>query len=177
MGSEEHPVWKVYDLHRTARLNSKYYGERLRVLEIQNLSIEIVLALSASTSVASWWVWKTDLGQTTWQTFGALTAVVAIVKPTLKLPDRIRRLEKAQTGYQALEYDLTKLEIQIANARAYTKAMQQAFLDAYSKVGQLIRERVETKEDKPLKLQMQEEVNRELPPDSFYVPGEDEPSP
>ena len=48
---KEHPVWAVYDLMRTARLNEKYYASQLVRQARLRLAVELALSVFASTSV------------------------------------------------------------------------------------------------------------------------------
>ncbi|ELB2184817.1 TPA: hypothetical protein JG821_004456 [Vibrio parahaemolyticus] len=50
MSTKEHPVWQVYDLLRTAKLNEKYFGRRLKKYVVINNTMEFFIAATASTS-------------------------------------------------------------------------------------------------------------------------------
>jgi len=47
------PLQDVYDTLRTARMNERYYGERLAWLQQWNLALEILTTLGMSGAVAS----------------------------------------------------------------------------------------------------------------------------
>lgn len=172
--TKSHPVWDVYDLHRTARLNAKYYAARLDSLERYNFWTDFALAVSASSTITSLWLWTTPLGQVFWSISGVATAGLSIAKPLLRLTDKIRRMEKVQSGYEALDHDLYRLGVHISQGKSYTSQLQKQFLEAVNRKGLLVRERVEGKEHRQLKRRFEEEVLRELPVDQFYVPGEDD---
>jgi hypothetical protein len=171
--TSSHPVWDVYDLHRTVRLNAKYYAARLNSLERCNFWIELVLAVSASSTITSLWLWTTPLGQTFWKVFGVATALLAIAKPLLKLTDRIRRMERVQCAYDALDHDLYRLSVQISQAKSYTPQMQKQFFDAISRKGQLVKDRVEGRMYVRLRRRCEQAVISELPVDRFFIPKED----
>jgi len=79
---EDHPVWEVYDLYRTARLNVKYYSELLHRTEIKNFLLDLILLCSAPTSaVAGLWFWETEIGHEVWKYFGVIAAFAAVLKP------------------------------------------------------------------------------------------------
>lgn len=170
--TRNHPVWDVYDLHRTARLNAKYYACRLNYLERSNFWMEFALAVSASSTITSLWLWTTPLGQVSWKVFGVATAVLSIAKPLLRLTDKIRRMEKVQCGYEALDHDLYRLGLHISQGKSYTPQLQKQFLEAVNRKGLLVRERVEIRERKRIKRRCEEEVTRELSVDRFYIPKE-----
>ncbi len=50
LSTKEHPVWQVYDLLRTAKLNEKYFGRRLKKYVVINNTMEFFIAATASTS-------------------------------------------------------------------------------------------------------------------------------
>lgn len=168
---KDHPVWDVYDLYRTARLNVKYYSGRLSALQRVNFWVEFILAATASTSaIAAFTLWETKYGALAWRTLGALSAVLAIMKPLLKLTEKIRKLEEVITGYRVLEHDLKKLEVSIRQKRAYDKELYDRFVAALDRMDNLIIKYTESSEDKRLRERCQGEVLNELPSERFYIP-------
>jgi hypothetical protein len=168
---EEHPVWDVYDLYRTARLNVKYYCGRLSKLQRLNFWMEFILAATASSSaIAAFALWQTQLGGKVWQILGALAAVLAIMKPLLNLTEKIRKLEEIITGYRILEHDLKKLEVSIRQKGAYDKELYDKFVAALDRMDSLVIKYTESSEDKTLKKRCQAEVMAELPSERFYIP-------
>jgi hypothetical protein len=167
------PVWDVYDLYRTARLNVKYYCGRLRVRERQNFVIELVIAATASGSaIAGFTFWASGLGRAVWQGLSVAAAVLAIVKPLLKLPEKIRQLEETISGFRTLEHDLRKIEISIRQERQYTQEHRTRFGAALERMNDLVSKPGELSEDKGLKTACQAEVVKELPTSRFFVPVE-----
>ncbi len=80
-----HPVWDVYDLYRTARLNVCYYSTKLNRFQSYNFLIEITLAITASSSaVAALWFWEHPVGEIVWKILGVISALLAVSKPILK---------------------------------------------------------------------------------------------
>ena len=62
-----HPVWEVYNLLRTARLNCKYYGGLLHNAERINWWIQLIIAISLPTSaIAGFEIWATGAGSLFW---------------------------------------------------------------------------------------------------------------
>jgi hypothetical protein len=86
----DHPIWDVYDQYRTARLNVRYYEYKLEGLRRNNFRIELVLAISISSGVAGLWFWETLVGGIIWKIIVTLAAFTAVVKPLIKLSDRIQ---------------------------------------------------------------------------------------
>ncbi|MCK9420359.1 MAG: hypothetical protein M0R70_13360 [Nitrospirae bacterium] len=75
----QHPVWDIYDEYRTARLNARINEYHLANYKKWNFLVEFTLALTASSSVASFWFWQDAPGQTVWKYLSVLTAVLAVL--------------------------------------------------------------------------------------------------
>src|SRR5690554_1980388 len=118
--SGEHPVWDVYDLLRTARLNVKYYQGRIRSLKRRQFWLDVVLGVSAPTSaVAGLWFVDTPAGQNVWQVFMATAAVVAVVRPLLKYGDTAQAMQEAVAAYKGLDHDLYCLAVDIRAEKSF----------------------------------------------------------
>ncbi|NKF26569.1 hypothetical protein HER21_08895 [Pseudomonas sp. BGM005] len=172
MSTQDHPVWDVYDLLRTARLNQLYYGRRLLTFERRNFWAEIAVASTSSTSaIGAFAFWKTTAGQPYWQFFLAVAAVVAIAKPFLNYAKKIKSYEELLIAYRLIAYDLRDLRLDISQARGYEKVHQARF--------KAIKERLRTFVDKsPERVEMaavkkicEQQVLSELPNHHFYIPG------
>lgn len=170
MGNENHPVWDVYDKFRTARLNVKYWSGVLNSLSSENFWIELVLAVSASSTVAGLWFWYTLFGGTVWKVLSALAAFLAVLKPSLRLTDRVRRVEGLLVGYRALDHDLDTLCISIRQQGEYSKALKGQFDRALARLGDLVRRAPNEKTNEKLLRRCMDEVKRELPVENFFVP-------
>lgn len=105
LDTNQHRLRRIYDDYRTAQMNRDYYACRLETLKTYNRYYEIAIAIGTSTAVAGWHVWQTPAGKTVWAFFGALVAVLTIVKPILQLAKDIERYSKLHTGYSDLFYD------------------------------------------------------------------------
>jgi hypothetical protein len=165
LSNEHHPVWAVYDKLRTARLNVKYYSRRLETLERTNFAIELLLLATApSSAIAALWFWKLEMGKPAWQALGVVAAVAAVLKPLLALTRRIKELESVLSGYRVLDFDLMDIRTMVEQRHKYDSA--------------LLRERAlvgktpESREKVSVKRLCQDEVKKELPVESFYVPKE-----
>jgi hypothetical protein len=173
MKNSEHPVWDVYDQYRTARLNVKYYQVQLNSLKGWNSTIEIILAISASSSIAGLWFWEGFYGGYLWKIIGSIAAVLAVLKPILKLPDKISRKEEILIGYKALHHDLETISILVRQNQIYDGDLKKQFLDALDRKGALIQKDNDTKLNKKLRDKLQVEVKNELPTNHFYIPRSD----
>lgn len=179
MANNHHPVWIVYDLYKTARLNVKYHAARLGQVERYNLAVEVLIAVTAPTSaITGLWLLETPAGQALWKYVAALAAVAAVLKPLLRLPQRIKNFEQTLSGYRALEYDVEQIVNRIKSEGAYSKACKAMLDEAQKKKKSLVVNPPENNQDKKLIERLYSEVNAELPMQSFFVPEEpdDQPS-
>lgn len=170
----DHSVWDVYDLLRTARLNVKYYSARIARLRAWSFWLDLILGIAApSSAVAALWFWETEWGRFAWKWLAVIAAVIAVVKPLLRLGEKTQKMEEALTGYKALDHDLTRLTINVKHERAFSEHSKQQFREALARRGVLVGGQLEFRERKRLKRRCEEEVMRELPAQSLYVPQED----
>jgi hypothetical protein len=171
MLDDHHPVWVVYDLYKTARLNVKYYAARLNSIERQNFLIELVIAIAAPTSaVTGIWLLKTDVGQELWKYLAGIAAIAAILNPLLKLSVKIKNMEQCLSGYRALEYDVEQIINKIKTDRTYSKSCKNMLDEAQKKKKVLVCNPPENKQDQKLIERLYNEVNNESPVGSFYLP-------
>ena len=173
MNNTTHSVWDLYDLLRTARLNVKYYSVKLARVERTNFIIELVLAISAPTSaISGLFFLQTYYGKVAWQILTVIAAFTAIIKPMLRIPEKIRKFEEIVTGYKTLENDLQLISVQIKDKKSYSQNHKTEFKRALERKNYLSSTEFKHVEDKKLKAKLQEEVITELPKDSFFIPEE-----
>ena len=172
MSVQDHPVWDVYDLLRTARLNQLYYGRRLLTFERRNFWAEITIACTSSTSaIAGFAFWKTTAGQPFWQGFLAVAAVAAIAKPFLNYAKKIKSYEELLIAYRLIAYDLRDLRLDISQARGYEKVHQNRFKSIKERLRNFVDKSPERIEVAAVKKICEQQVLSELPNHQFYIPG------
>ena len=89
-----HPVWEVYNLLRTARLNCKYYSEKLHKVEKASTSMQIIIAASLpSSAVARLQIWTTGWGNYIWSGVLILASTLAFLQPFFKLSEKIKKYD------------------------------------------------------------------------------------
>ncbi len=87
--NKEHTVWRVYDLYRFAKTNEMYFSNKLEKYRFRNTFLEIILAITTSSSVATLWFWKTSLGDQAWKILLVVSTIFAVLKPFLRYTDKI----------------------------------------------------------------------------------------
>jgi len=165
-----HPVWSVYDEYRTARLNIRYLEKQLKSLQRKNFWIEFLLAISASSSVAGLWLWENAIGGYAWKIIGLIAAFLAILKPIVKLTEKIQHKSEVLSTYRGLEHELHKIKILITQYNKYDDSLKKQFLAALDLKGELIEKYTEENIDQKLRNECEKIVYTELPPNSFFIP-------
>ncbi|MCJ7602037.1 MAG: hypothetical protein MUO63_11135 [Desulfobulbaceae bacterium] len=166
----QHPVWDIYDEYRTARLNVKINEYHLANYKKWNFIIEFILALTASSSVASFWFWQSATGQTVWKCLSVLTAILAVLKPMLNLSGKIQKFSEILTDFKSLEHDFHKLTILINQQQRYDPEFKDQFyylLDQKRFINQKTNEGTIRKSKKR---EFEAQVINELPANIFYIP-------
>lgn len=173
MSTIDNPVWSVYDALRSAKLNCRYVSCRLQRAERWNTSLEILLAVSAPASaVAGLWFWDEPGGAVAWRVLASIAAVVAVVKPFLKLNEKIKQMEVSLAGYTMLTHDLEEIRQAIFQEKRYGTHHLALLKKAIQREGALKITRFEAREDEKVIAKCQQEVNKELPVQSFFIPME-----
>ncbi len=173
MGNKVHPVWRVYDLYRTSRLNVKYYAAKLHTAEQQIFWMDLIILVTApGSSIAGFWFLQNPVGEYAMKILGAIAAIVAILKPLLNRTKKVKNYEELRTGYQALEHDLQVITETIIQKNKYDKELQKDFQKSLKRIGLLKKKETDSAENKNLKEKCTKEVLQELPTDRFHIPQE-----
>lgn len=173
MGKKKHhPVWEVYDLHRTCRLNVKYWSAKLICLRRKNFSLEYMLMATApGSAIAGLVFWNTTYGKTAWSILIAVTAALAIAKPLLKLSDKLQNLQNVVTQYKSVEFQLEALSNDIRRADDYSSALVNNYKNLTTQVHYIYKDEPIESVHQDLRKSCYKQVNEELPLTSFYVPS------
>lgn len=175
--SIQHPVWDVYNEYRTARLNVKLTNKKLVNLKRYNFFIEVLLAITAASSglasvIVSLWFFKIAIGEYIWKILIGLTAVIAVIKPFLKLPERIQNESELFTEIKSLDHDFRTLIILINQCKKYDDDLKTQFFKLLDKKGNIEKKSTAEYVKKRLKVRYEQEVMQELPSDKFFIPEE-----
>lgn len=173
MTQKNHPVWGVYNKLRTARLNVKYYCQRLERAERWNTFFEITMLASAPTSaIAGLWFWQTEYGKMAWQWLGCVAALSTLIKSAYAPGRKIKQYEGVVVGYRALEYDLMEIKAMIEQKGKYDSALQSDFRRALQREKTLVGKNPETTPNMRVLKRCEQEVRDELPDTCFITPGD-----
>jgi hypothetical protein len=135
--------------------------------------MEYLISLSApGSAVAGLVFWKTANGKAIWTILTAITALIGIGKPLLKLSDKVANLQGIVTHYRSLDNQLKELGDDIRREKEYSPAMVSTFKSIARQTDRISA--LEPIEEISTNLQKScfEQVNRELPETEFYVPSD-----
>lgn len=171
MINKNHPVWAVYDLLRTIRLNVHYYTAKLERTKRKDFWIEIILAVVVpSSAIAGLPLWQNRYGVYAWSVLVIIAAVLAVIKPFLKLTEAVQSYEAVISRLRVVESELVELQHEIFQRRRYDQPMQ-------DKLGVIIRNMGRVQEiepieqiDEKLRRTIFDRIRKESPNESFYVP-------
>jgi hypothetical protein len=145
----------IYNDYRKAYMNRLYYGCRVEYLKKVNMYYEIALAVGTSGTIAALYIWKTPVGEIAWPIFAGVVALLSIIKPILKLPEKIEKLSKLQIGYTELYYELDKLKRAMEENRGLTQDILKSSAEAQERYMKLAIDD-EVPEEKALKKSFQD---------------------
>ncbi len=170
--SENHPIWDVHDMHRTARLNIKYYCRKLNYIDNWDKSIDIASAITTPAAVAGLTFWQEGYGKLIWAIIGALTSMLSIAKLFLKLSDKIRKMEEIIGDYRRIEHDLYLINVEAKEKNVYDDALKHRFKNVLEDLKKVKEKLPQDALDKKLRDKCNEEVIQELPASHYFVPLE-----
>ena len=168
-----HPVWNVYDLLKTARLNVLYYEDKLQNAERTLVAMQIILAAAVpSSAIAGFKIWDFWLGEYAWEIFVSLSSLVAFIQPFLGLPKKAKKYSELVDGYKILYYDLQDIKQKIEEDKIYNTQHKKLFKAAKDRRKKLEVRETGIKLNWKLRKKHQVAVKNELPGRNFYLPPE-----
>jgi hypothetical protein len=171
--SLDHPVWAVYELMCTSRLNRLYFARRAQSLSRLNFIIEWVVAAAASGSaVAALSIWNSGVGKAIWQILAVVAAAFAVAKPLLKLGDRVQACAEASRRSALIEHDLTGLTHRIRARMQFDTDLQKEFDSIHNQFREVVALPGELRTHEPTLDQCEQEVRDQVPARLFYVPAQ-----
>ena len=169
----------LYSEYRTAILNRKYYGHRLKNSKRWERSYDITIGVGTSGTVASWSLWQTPGGEPLWAVIGGIVALGALIKPALPLPQLVERYSKLYTGYAGLCFDIKQVIDQVDAEHALPDDLWTTFRNGQARLKDLAASD-DTHPSRRLIDHYVAETNREVPAKDLWMPkktrrSEDEP--
>jgi len=160
---------RLYELMRESLRFQKYYAYKLNRHKFWNTIADASIAISASGSLTSAKFMKTPIGDSVLTGTLIFSTFATILKPILKLNDRIIRLSKLQVQYLELYQDCKTLmhEIQEADEIQPKHDKQLSVMnDRFNKLGL----QNDPNESRRLMTRFQDEVAIEIPSVALWLP-------
>lgn len=171
MKREDNPTWDIYDLWRTARLNTKYYSHQLQVCIFWNGFFDVISAITApSGGVAALFFWNTAVGAVLWKILISIAAVSSILKPIFGFTDKIMKMETVLSGYRLLEHDTGLIINKLRQKQKYDSEIVKQFDEANKRKGILVTQCPEVKDNYRLRTKFADEVAAELKTYEYFIP-------
>jgi hypothetical protein len=159
----------VWDDVRTARMNELYYGKKIARWSPWNVGSEILIALTSSGSIAGWALWKNDQLSWIWAVLAGIAAVVAVIRPVVGLDRIVRAAAQQQQRYRSVLNSLESLVIDIQKAGEVTDEHNRRYQKARDILNEAFAADDASANSDRLKWS-QEQVNKEMPPESLWLP-------
>ncbi len=172
----DNQVWDVYDLLRTVRLNIKYYSAYLvrfaKMRLILELGLSICAIISLSTGILSIGNHSSQIAWLVWLVFSTFTAVLAGLLPFLRLSERESSIRQTLVKYRELQAELEKLSFSIRDKKEYGEEEKKHFTNLVKFTEDIAMEAITLPFNKTLLEEKEQEVTKEFPVSSFFVPGQ-----
>lgn len=191
---EDHPVWEVYDLLRTARLNELYYAAKLKTLKRRHWWMEIAIAVTTPAAAAAAGVLEGDRSAglkwlpavssivfvdhhrewivAIWALIAALASFLALAKPFMRLGESIGKVEACHAEYRSIAAEVAEVRSEVRLRHAYIDELQTWFRQIRRRKTYACEREPPEPVDTRLTRKIEARINRELPADAFYVPEE-----
>jgi hypothetical protein len=160
----------LYNLYRSALMNEKYFGRRLHHYRTLNRYGEIILAVTASSTVGGWAVWTTGWGALAWKGLACFSTLLALLKPVLQLSKHIELHSKVYVGYCSLYFDLKALVDDVQRTHSFTPELRKTQKQAQERYKNLALQ-VDFPSRRKVLTECMNEVNEQIPPDTLWFPS------
>lgn len=161
----------LYDLQRNACLSQKYYGRRLKQYKWLNITMDVIVAVATSSSVAGLAILKTPIGVNFFSMLLSASALVSVLRPILKLSEGVDRYSKLHYAYGQIFLTIEGLLRQIRRAGTVSPELVKASADVFETYRNL-----ELQDDpgpsKRLLKKYQAEVKSQMPGEDLWLPEE-----
>jgi hypothetical protein len=167
--AEQAQVIRLYDLYRNCLTKSKYYGHRLKLYKRAGTTMDILIALAASSAFTGQAIMKTQIGLNFVSFLLLASAVMAVIRPILKIGEGIDLYSKLYYAYTDLFYRIESLNDDIRRENALTKIHQKKASDIFDRYRDLELQNDPAENVKQMG-KYQDEVDKAIPSDTLWLP-------
>jgi len=152
----------IWDSMLDIDMNSRYYGYLCQNYEKKEKILKILLAITTSTSIASWKLWNQSVLwlnlSIVWQILTALSAIIAIILPLINYSKKSQKLAILKYFYSILLVDYERLWLTLNRENAVIDTIQKEYLILREKEASYSLEEAYVKNDIELIKKCQNEV-------------------
>jgi hypothetical protein len=162
----------IYDAYRNELLNRKYFAAMLSRYRHLNTSTEILVAIgggSATAGIASMAIFETLPGKYVWLLVSAAATVLSVIKPVLKIGDKIENYTKLYAGHSTVYFDLKDIVEEISVLKSFTPDLKRKY-DSSKRLVKELGAKEDFSRNDQLARKLQQEVNEEIRPDMLWIP-------
>ncbi len=167
--AEQAQVIRLYDLYRNCLTKSKYYGHKLIFFKRLSITMDILIALAASSAFTGQAIMKKSIGLNVASFLLLASAVIAVIRPILKIGESIDLYSKLYYAYTELFYRIESLNDDIRRENALTKIHQRKASDIFDRYRDLELQNDPAENVKEMG-KYQEEVDNAIPPSTLWLP-------
>jgi hypothetical protein len=167
--AEQAQVVRLYDLYRNCLTKSKYYGHKLIFFKRLALTMDILIALAASSAFTGQAIMKTSIGLNVASFLLLISAVIAVIRPILKIGESIDLYSKLYYAYTELFYRIESLNDDIRRENALTKVHQKKASDIFDRYRDLELQNDPAENVKKMG-EFQDAVDRAVPASTLWLP-------
>jgi hypothetical protein len=168
---EQEKATIINDSFRDAAFNRRYYSCLLTRTKRLNLTLDVLVAVGSSATIAAWNVWQVGSATYIWKLLAGFSTLVALVKPFLSLPSEIQRYSELVSGWAAVFYDLKQITIRARTSGKVADDTWSGFEAMQHRVKEL-----GLKDDPAVHKRLQrrcfDEIKVHIPPESLWWPEE-----
>jgi hypothetical protein len=161
---------RFYDLYRSALLNGKYHGRKLKLCRVWASTTDTVAAVTSSSAIASLTIWQTPAGKYLFATLLLASAVSSVIRATFRLSENLDKHSRMIYAWNELAFDMEKLISAIRAKGCINDIREQQMTDLCDRF-QHVHMQEEPAPDRALLIKLQDEVDQELPADHLWLPA------
>lgn len=164
-------VARLYDRYRDCLLSRKYYAAKLVRRKRLTFALDLIAALSASTTLVLIGAFAAGYQRPGWSIgFAIVTAVSTVVRPLLKLQDSIDHYAAMHFGYTELAHTVDNLVADIRSSNGLNDTYHRAMIEDVSDRYRTLLLKDDPTTDRKLLVKFQAEVLNEVKTESLWLP-------
>ena len=159
---------QIYDDYRKAAMNKKYYGYRLASVQKYSVVMEVLIAITASSSgISGWILWQSEPGKVLWACVAGVASICAVIKSASRTTKKIEDFSKLHEGHMKVFNDFDSIIKEVEISKTFNDVVQKKYNEVRKNFGELVDE---PKANKKLLEKAYLEVLEEIPVSRLWMP-------